>query len=285
MLSSFAVVLLLTTGQAAARVPSDMPTDVPAAASAAPPSLPEPSSTAWPFPSTFPQTSGTGRLAGGASLWSDFVYDDYGASESSTGCPPRAIDQSSGLAARQGDYVYPSGPANNNGADIFRAGVGVHGGFSYWRVDWVTLADPNVPIAEWALDTDNNAATGASAWPAGAGVSSAGIDQALVVSSRGAWLVNPVTGARTDVLANGGTLTVDRNAKSFIVAVPRALLPVSGTLADPAGRRTGRRRRPELRRRPTSATPAPRSVAHRGAASTTSPSAPSARSRRSTPTA
>jgi pimeloyl-ACP methyl ester carboxylesterase len=219
-----------------------MPADVPAAASDTPPTLPEPASTAWPFPSAFSPTSGTGRLDGGASLWSDFVYDDYGAS-SPEGLPTSADDQSSSLAGRQGDYVYPSGAADNNGADIFRAGVGLKGNFSYWRVDWVTLADPNIPIAEWTFDTDNNPATGASQWPAQAGVHSAGIDQALVVSSRGAWLINPVTGVRTDVLANGGSLTVDRTAKSFIVAVPRALMPVNGTwrvrlgagLADPGG--------------------------------------------------
>jgi pimeloyl-ACP methyl ester carboxylesterase len=213
--------------QAQAQVPTGMPTDVPAAASDAAPTLPEPSSAAWPFPSTFPQTSGTGRLDGGASLWTDFIYDDYGAS-SLEGLPTSNDDQTSGLAARQGDYVFPAGPADNNGADIFRAGVGLDAGYSYYRVDWVTLADPSVPIAEWTFDTDNNAATGTAQWPAQAGVTSAGIDQALVVSSRGAWLVNPVTGLRTDVVANGGKLTVDRAAKSFIVAVPRSLLPVSG---------------------------------------------------------
>ncbi len=212
---------------AQAAVPG-LPTDVPAAASQAAPTLPEPSSNAWPFPSTFPQTSGTGHLAGGASLWSDFIYDDYGAS-GAQGLPTSSYDQSSGLAARQGDYVFPSGPSDNNGADIFRAGVGLHGAYSYWRVDWTTLADANVPIAEWTFDTDNNAATGAVQWPAGAGVRSPGIDKALVVSSRGAWLVDPITGLRTSVTANGGSLTVDRTAKSFIVAVPRTLLPVSGT--------------------------------------------------------
>ncbi len=236
------VALCLQAGTAAATVPAGMPSDVPPAASATPPTLPQPSSTAWPFPSTFPQTSGTGRLAGGASLWSDFVYDDYGASNLA-GLPTSTYDQSSGLAARQGQYVYPSGPADNNGADIFRAGVGLSSAYSYWRVDWVTLADPSVPIAEWALDTDNNSATGTAAWPAQAGVTSPGIDRALVVSSRGAWLVDPLTGLRTDVLANGGKLTVDKTAKSFIVAVPRSLLPVAGTwrvrlaagLADAAG--------------------------------------------------
>jgi dienelactone hydrolase len=213
---------------ASAQVPAGMPKDDPAAASTPAPSLPEPASSAWPFPNTFPQTSGTGRLAGGASLWTDFIYDDYGAS-SPQGFNTSTFAQSSGLAGRQGDYVFPSGNAENNGADIFRAGIGVKGGFSYWRVDWVTLADPSIPIAEWALDTDDNAATGAAAWPAAAGVSSPGIDQALVVSSRGAWLVNPTTGVRTSVLADGGSLTVDRSAKSFIVAVPTSVLPVSGT--------------------------------------------------------
>ena len=184
--------------------------------------------TAWPFSNAFPATSGTGRLDGGASLWSDFVYDDYGAS-SLEGLPASSFAGSTGLAPRQGTYAFPSGAADNNGADIFRAGVGLKGGFSYWRVDWTTLADPTIPIAEWTFDTDDNAATGASAWPAAAGVTSAGIDQALVVSSRGAWLVNPVTGARTDVTTRGGSLTVDRTSKSFIVAVPTSLLPVTGT--------------------------------------------------------
>lgn len=237
----------------------------------------------WPFPSTFPQTSGTGRLAGGASLWSDFIYDDYGAS-SLQGLPTSSFDQSSGLAPRQGDYVFPSGPAHNNGADIFRSGVGLKGAYSYWRVDWVTLADPSIPIAEWTFDTDNNPATGATRWPAQAGVSSSGIDQALVVSSRGAWLVNPQTGARTNISAHGGSLTVDRSAKSFIVAVPRGLLAVGGSwrvrlaagLADASGQNFAV---PDINvsglrpfRRPRSA-------------STTSPSARSPRSRRSTPTA
>src|SRR5436305_951929 len=134
-LVAIAAALCLQAGTASATVPADMPSDVPAAASATPPTLPEPSSTAWPFPSTFPQTSGAGRLAGGASLWSDFIYDDYGASNLG-GLPTSTYDQSSGLAARQGQYVYPSGPADNNGADIFRAGVGLSSAYSYWRVDW-----------------------------------------------------------------------------------------------------------------------------------------------------
>lgn len=163
-------------------------------------------------------------MAGGTSLWSDFIYDDYGAS-SPTALPSSTFYESSGLAPRQGVYAFPSGPAANNAADIFRAGVGFKNGSSYWRVDWTTLTDPSVPIAEWTFDTDNNAVTGASAWAASAGVTSPGIEEALVVSSRGAWLINAVTGARTDVTTAGGGLTLDPASKSFIVRIPNRLLP------------------------------------------------------------
>src|SRR5579885_1206975 len=123
-LAAAAVLLACATSPAGATVPKGMPADVPAAGSWQPAPLPEPSSAAWPFPSTFPQTSGTGRLAVGASLWTDFVYDDYGATVPPGG-PTSTYDSSSGLAPRHGDYVFPPGPADNNGADIFRAGVGL----------------------------------------------------------------------------------------------------------------------------------------------------------------
>src|SRR5436189_298101 len=92
-----------------------------------------------------------------------------------------------GLAAGLAVGLMPA--ATNNGADIFRAAVADDGSSSWWRVDWNTLVDRTVPIAEWALDTDANAATGAATWPAGAGVKSPGIERAIVVSGSGAWLV------------------------------------------------------------------------------------------------
>ena len=213
---------------AAAARPAGIPSGAPAAATLPEPALPEPSAGAWPFPDAFPRTSGTGRLGGGASFWSDFLYDDHGAS-APTGFPLSPSAMVANLAPTQGIYGYPAGPADNNGADIFRSAVGLDATASYWRVDWTTLADKTVPIAEWTFDTDNNPATGASTWPGGAGVRSAGIDEALIVSGTGAWLVDPTNGATTDLLTRGGALTVDMQARSFIVKVPRAVLPVSGT--------------------------------------------------------
>jgi predicted esterase len=212
-----------------------MPTGVPKAATKHEPRLPHESG--WPFPESFPRTEGAGRLSGGASLWTDYVYDDHGAFGVPTGTASNA--NVSSLAPAMGTYAYPSGPARNNGADIFRTAVGLTRHASYWRVDWNTLVDRSVPIAEWTFDTDDNASTGASSWPANAGLTSAGIERALVVSSHGAELLNASTGA---VLHRFAT-RVDMRSRSFLVKIPRSVMPVTHSwrirlaagLADAAG--------------------------------------------------
>ncbi|MCW2776955.1 MAG: Alpha/beta hydrolase family protein, partial [Frankiales bacterium] len=196
-----------------------LPDGVPAAARRPEPALPKPHG--WPFAEAFSRTSGTERVGGGASYWSDFLYDDHGAAT-----VPQPVGTVANLAPTDGSYTYPAGPAAMDGADVFRNAVGLDADASYWRVDWNTLEDPSVPVAVWGLDTDGSTSTGVREWPAGAGVRSPGLDRALVVSSRGAWLVDARTGARRDVSAG---LTVDRSARSFVVRVPRTVLPVSGT--------------------------------------------------------
>jgi predicted esterase len=227
----FLVVLLAASGtDAAAAAPAPpraatgargLPAGAPPAATWPEPRLPKPKE--WPFGEAFPRTSGTGRLAGGASFWSDFIYDDHGAS------PGQPSDFTSDLAPARGAYQYPAGPASGNGADIFRAAVGLTDQATYWRVDWTTLVDPRIPIAEWTFDTDGSTQTGVTPWPAGAGVESPGIDRALVVSSRGAWLIDTPSGKRTAIRSLGGGLTVDRPSRSFMVRVPRSALPVRGS--------------------------------------------------------
>ena len=136
---------------------------MPAAATTPEPALPEPSSSQWPFPNNFSRTSGTGLLSGGASLWTDFLYDDHGA----LGSPVGQVESTkvSSLAIPHGGFAYPAGPADKNGADIFRAAVGYANGATYWRVDWNTLADANVPIAEWTFSTEGATPAAGSAWP------------------------------------------------------------------------------------------------------------------------
>ncbi len=216
-----------------------LPSGVPAAATAPEPALPEPSSSEWPFASNFSRTSGTGLLSGGASLWSDFLYDDHGALGSPVGIAESS--KVSNLAPVHGGFVYPEGPADNNGADIFRAAVGYAHNASYWRVDWNTLANADVPIAEWTFSTEAPTPAAGETWPANAGVKSAGIQYALVVSAQHARLLDVADGA----LVAGGELHTEVNlaAHSFVVRIPTGVLPVGGRwqvhlaagLANPAG--------------------------------------------------
>ncbi|HWH33298.1 MAG TPA: hypothetical protein VNU01_11575 [Egibacteraceae bacterium] len=189
---------------------------MPAAATREEPRLPTPRG--WPFADAFPRTSGTGRLHQGTVQWTDFLYDDRGA----RGVPVRSAITP--LAPTRGTYEYLAAEAAGNGADIFRAAIGLDAEATYWRVDWNTLVDPAVPIAQFALDVDGSASTGAADWPAAAGVRSPGIERALLLSAKGAWLVDAATGARRAL----GAPAVDLAARSFVLRVPRATLPVAG---------------------------------------------------------
>lgn len=203
-------------------IPSGMPTGVPPAALR--PERALPTADGWPGSEAFARTSGTGRLDRGSLLWTDFLYDDRGTTAPAAGGPagsPAEVGTPS-----FGGYTYTSASAKDNAADVFRAGVHLDRAASYWRVDWTTFADPSLPLAVWTMDTDDSTATGASQWPAGAGVSSPGFERSLVVSAKGAQLLD---GAGT-VLARPA-VTVDTAARSFVVRVPRAVLPVAGTWA------------------------------------------------------
>lgn len=191
-----------------------MPEGVPPAARRPEPRLPAPSN--WPFGEEFPRTCGTGRLAGGALFWTDFLYDDHGA----TGVP---VGDLKIQAPPRGTYVYPDGPAAGNGADIFRVAIGLTETDTWWRIDWNTLVDASVPIALFTFDTDPSLA-GTAEWPAGAGVRSQGIDTALVVSGRGATLIDLTTRATTPM-----EHSVDMQSRSFVARIPRSVLEPTGT--------------------------------------------------------
>ena len=224
--------------------PADLPVGVPAAALRAEPTLRAPRG--WPFAQRISRTSGTGRLHGGASYWTDFVYDDHGAAVPGGFATPGIAK----LAPTQGSWSYPAGASRGNGADIFVAATGVDAKASYWRVDFNTLVDPDLPIAVWTFDTDGRASTGTARWPVSADIASPGIDKALVVSSRGAWLHDLRTDRYTAVHRQGGGVTVDRTTRSFVARVPRRLLPVSGRwkvrLATGLGTPSGRSMAPAL---------------------------------------
>lgn len=201
-----------------------LPTGVPPAATAPIPTLPEPPAAVWPFPSDFSHTLGTGRLAGGASLWTSFLYDDHGPLGSPIGIYD--AEEPSDFAPVHGGFIYPAGDAEQNGANIFTAAVGYTPRATYWRVDWNTLVSADIPIAEWTFTTPKSADTATSSWPANAGLVSSGIQYALVVSAKSARLID----AATDAPVPGAHLStdVDMSSRSFVVRIPTSVLPVRG---------------------------------------------------------
>ncbi|OBG91788.1 peptidase [Mycobacterium sp. E136] len=197
------------------KVINGMPEGVPAAALRPEPKLPAPDG--WPFGEDFPRTCGTGRYADGTFFWTDFLYDDHGATGLLVDIP------TGGLVPPRGTYVYPDGPAARNGADIFRVAIGLTDTHTWWRVDWNTLLDASIPIALFAFDTDRTAAP-TNEWPAKAGVTSAGIDTALLISAKGARLIDLTTQSSTPV-----EHVVDMQSRSFLAKVPRNLVEPEGT--------------------------------------------------------
>jgi len=200
-----------------------LPTGVPPAATAPVPILPEPSSAEWPFPSDFSHTDGTGRLAGGANLWTGFLYGDHGPEGSGIGI----VDSARNTAMPpHGGFIYPPGPAEQNGANIFTAAVGYTASATYWRVDWNTLVDSDIPIAEWTFGPPPGSPATIE-WPANAGITSLRTQYALVVSARAAQLLDAATGS--PVAGADLHTTVDMSSRSFIVRIPTSVLPVTGT--------------------------------------------------------
>ncbi|WP_432206478.1 alpha/beta hydrolase-fold protein [Mycobacterium malmoense] len=196
-------------------VEKGMPEGVPRAALRPEPRLPAPAG--WPFGEDFPRTCGTGRLAGGAFFWTDFVYDDHGAAGTRVKMPEGRV------VPPKGTYIYPEGPAAGNGADIFRIAIGLTETDTWWRIDWNTLIDPSVPLGLFAFDTGREGAA-CTQWPAGAGLRSTGIDSALLLSGAGAKLMDLSTQTAIPV-----PHTVDMQSRSFLARIPRALVEPTGT--------------------------------------------------------
>lgn len=80
-----------------------------------------------------------------------------------------------------------------------------------------------MPIALFTFDTGPGRATNGQ-WPAEAGIRSAGIDLALLISGATAQLIDLETDARTTVAH-----TVDMVSRSFLAQVPRSVLEAGGT--------------------------------------------------------
>ena len=215
-----------------------MPEGVPPAARRPEPQLPAPSE--WPFGEEFPRTCGAGRLAGGALFWTDFLYDDHGATGMPVGDlkiqapPPRHLRLSRRARGPQRRRHLPR---------RHRADRDPH------------LVAGRLEHAAGRLGADRavhlrhrpRASRLAEEWPAGAGVRSAGIDMALLVSGSGAALIDLTTAGHDAGRAQRryGVAVVSGAGSAFGAGTGRHL---DGAAGRGAGQRRGRRVRRRARR-------------------------------------
>ena len=222
-----------------------MPAGVPDAAKRSLDQRVLPAQSVWPFEDGTSRTSGTGRYFGGAVYWTDFIYDAYGAfagppsaqnvttpNAGSLSYPRVALDAADfpGPDMSTDGYDAASDPYQGNGADIFTLAIARDPDASYWRVDWVTLADPNAPIIAFALDTDNDTNTGTSGqfsagWADIPNIRTAGVDRIIFISSAGVFLRD----IAADTLERIGDTSIDTNSQSFIAKISSADMALPDT--------------------------------------------------------
>lgn len=186
-----------------------IPTGAPAAALKSPVELEKPPM--WPFGEGAPRTSGTGRYANGAYYWTDFIYDAAGAKGPNP--PIYRIGTPSG-----GSMHYPDADMAGNGADIFVVGVAADDEATYWRVDWQTLLNTEVPVAAFGIDYQVG---GFDDWPGIPVLKASGIDVVIFISATGVYLDFNDGQGRVSV----GEVSTDLASRSFVAKIPRTDLP------------------------------------------------------------
>jgi pimeloyl-ACP methyl ester carboxylesterase len=158
-------------------------------------------------PTIGPLICGTASYVDGTFVWTDYAYDDTGASERELG---------------GGAATYPEPGAN--AADLIQLHLALDGDALTVRAVLQTLTDPDVPVLVVGFDTDCCTDTGASTLPGGVWRADPplGVEYALVVSAEGATLVRDDNGSWVNVAAVD--CAIDTAAQTVTASVPRALL-------------------------------------------------------------
>jgi pimeloyl-ACP methyl ester carboxylesterase len=162
---------------------------------------------AEPEPTLAPLICGTTSYVDGTFVWTDYAYDDTGASQRELG---------------GGAEAYPEPGAN--AADLIQLQLATDAEAITVRAVLQTLTDPDVPVLAVGFDTDCCADTGAPTLPGGVWHADPplGIEYALVVSAAGATLLRDENGAWKEVANVDGD--VDTVAHTLTATVPRAAL-------------------------------------------------------------
>lgn len=197
--------------------------------------------------------AGTTELCQGRLVYSDYVYDDYGADAGLISPEPTLLNLSSRggsfgsplantpslLAPSAGDKRYPAGLENT--ADLVKLTLAVDGNELVADFELNTLFNVDDALAAIAIDTDNNPATGGGAWAplqtasqgwevlkvftAGNPVSNHIIGR-LPLPTGTAWRVQAAVAQKDGTVMNVAFRGIDEEAKAG--TVPDQILPGSG---------------------------------------------------------
>ena len=151
--------------------------------------------------------SGTSSYVSGTYVWTDYAYDDRGASSSS---------------GSDGSAAYPTGLSN--AADLIQLQLSETPSGLQVRAILETLLDSSVPILAVGFDTDQSPATGAATLPGGRWTTqgSLGLEQLVVITGSGGKLLSWKDGAWVE--AGEFSATVDPVTNVMEATVPTNLL-------------------------------------------------------------
>lgn len=176
------------------------------------PVVPQLTNTESFFRLPYVQISGSEIYQSREYIYTDHLYDDFGADTDSSG--------GSALTESAGDFTYPA-PAERyrgNAADLVEFRIAGDGGEGFaFRFSVNTVIDPSVFLAVAAFDIDDDDSTGSATLPFDPGAPFPGTDRVLsIVGTNAFWS----RWGGTDWITESVSTSIDVEANQFMVYLP-----------------------------------------------------------------
>jgi len=179
--------------------------------------------------------AGTTQVSRGELIYSDYLYDDYGADLDGKA----NATAFRGSAPTSGDYRYPGDPRyGNNAADIRELRLALDDDGLHGMLALQTMIDRDAAVATIAIDTDGDGSTGAGEWPAAAAITTPGADAFVTLTGDGATWTGPDARVRSipsSVHLGANAIEFDVSAKRLGDLDRRARVWAGAGLDDGAG--------------------------------------------------
>jgi predicted esterase len=129
--------------------------------------------------------SGQTNISRGELIYTDWLYDDFGADIDGLAANPTAWAYI--FYPTVGDYRYPTDERRfgYNAADIRELRIAADRKRLHVLLSMETMTVPDAAAAMLAIDTDGDGATGAGSWPDGVGIDTAGADRFVTLWGTG----------------------------------------------------------------------------------------------------